>query len=95
MANRNEQKSDKQDVAKNVNRRIVTEGLFLLLFVFILFFSAGRMDWDYAWIFTITTALIALIGAVILPRELLSERGRKKDNVEKWDTQISRLIILF
>jgi protein-S-isoprenylcysteine O-methyltransferase Ste14 len=94
MANQKEQNNDKQNLTKNIIRRIVTEGLFLVFEILILFFSAGRIDWDYAWIFTIITVLIALIGVAILPPELLSERGRKKENVEKWDSLITRLIIL-
>jgi len=95
MSSQQDQSGEKQNLTRNVARRIVTEGLFIALEIATLFFFAGRIDWNYAWAFAIVTILIALVGAAILPRELLSERGRRKENVEKSDKVITRLIIPF
>jgi len=36
---------------------------------------------------------VTLIGSLILPLEVIAERGSKKGNVEEWDTVLSGLII--
>lgn len=35
-----------------------------------------------------------LINALILPKELLAERGKKKTNLKKWDIRFARLSVL-
>jgi len=94
MANQIQQNNRKQDLTKNVIKDIVRVGAFLVLGIIILFFSAGRIDWIYGWIYTTITVVLALIGAKIVPPEVLAERGHKKENVEKWDTIITTLIFI-
>ena len=78
MANQIQQNNRKQDLTKNVIKDIVRVGAFLVLGIIILFFSAGRIDWIYGWIYTTITVVLALIGAKIVPPEVLAEQGHKK-----------------
>jgi protein-S-isoprenylcysteine O-methyltransferase Ste14 len=94
MANQKEQINDKQNLTRNVIKDILRVGLVLVLGIIILFISAGRINWEYAWIYTIIAVLLSLIGAKIVPPEVLAERGRKKENVEKWDSIITGLVFI-
>jgi len=85
--------NDTQNTRKNILKRILQVTIYIILIAIILFVSAGRIDWAYAWIFIATSILIIIINAFILSPELIAERGRKKENVEKWDRSISRLLI--
>jgi protein-S-isoprenylcysteine O-methyltransferase Ste14 len=60
----------------------------------ILFVSAGRIKWIYAWLLILASIIVVLANALIFPRELISERGRKKENTEKWDKIITGIIII-
>lgn len=93
MVNQTEQ-DKKQDLVRNIRNRVITVTLFLLLGIGVLFVSAGRLDWNYGWLYSILTAAIAITGAFILPKELIAERGRKAENTEKWDRVITRLILI-
>ena len=64
----------------------------VILIAIILLVSAGKIDWIYAWVYITSSLLVIIINAFIFPPELISERGRKKENVEKWDRLISGLI---
>ena len=70
MSSQQDQSGEKQNLTRNVARRIVTEGIFIAFEITILFFFAGRIDWNYAWALAVVTILIALIGAA----RALSER---------------------
>jgi protein-S-isoprenylcysteine O-methyltransferase Ste14 len=64
----------------------------VILIAIILLVSAGKIDWIYAWVYITSSLLVIIINAFIFPPELISERGRKKENVERWDRLISGLI---
>ncbi len=93
MTDQKEQDIRKQDTRKNIFKRLIQVTISVILIAIILFASAGRIDWDFAWIYIVTSVLIMITNALIFSPELISERGRKKENVEKWDRLISGLII--
>jgi len=88
-----EQDSSKLDTRKNILKRGIQITMSVILVTIILLGSAGKVDWIYAWLYIASSLLIIIINAFILPPELISERGRTKENVEKWDRLISGLII--
>jgi len=59
----------------------------------LLFASAGSLEWLYGWLYIAVFMLIQLGGAFFMPLEVLAERGSKKENTEKWDRIVTRLII--
>ena len=89
-----EQDNSKLDTKKNILKRLIQVTISVILIAILLLVSAGKTDWIYAWVYIISSVLVIIINACIFPPELISERGRKKDNVEKWDKLITRLLTL-
>jgi protein-S-isoprenylcysteine O-methyltransferase Ste14 len=94
MENQKEQVISQPDMHKNMFRRFLQVAFTLFLTALLLFLSAGKLDWIYAWVYIIAYLLIIIVNAIIFPPELISERGKKKKNVEKWDKVISGLMII-
>jgi protein-S-isoprenylcysteine O-methyltransferase Ste14 len=59
----------------------------------ILFIAAGTFSWKWAWFVLLLALVLLIINLVVLPAELIEERGRKKDNVKKWDKMLSSIIM--
>lgn len=91
---KNQLENFKPEFKMNVLRRILQVVFSLFLMAAILFLSSGTWCWLFAWILLGVSLLIIVANSFILPPELISERGQKKENVEKWDNVITRLIIL-
>jgi protein-S-isoprenylcysteine O-methyltransferase Ste14 len=83
-----------QKTMKNILRRLIQVSVSIILTLIILLVSAGIFKWIYAWIYTLASVLVILTNAFIFPAELISERGRKKENVEGWDKIITGIIII-
>jgi len=79
---------------KDIVRRIVQVISTLFLQCFILFVSAGSLSWSWAWIFLSTQIIILVINFIVLPREVMEERGRKKEKVKRWDKILMTLNII-
>ena len=56
-----------------------------------MFVSSGRLNWLWAWAFLGVGLGILVINAVILPAELIAERGQPGDNVKRWDRVLTTL----
>jgi len=63
----------------NVTRRLVQ--VFLTLFIqgVILFVAAGTLFWKWAWILLLLSVVILIINLLVIPVELIEERGRVKN----------------
>jgi protein-S-isoprenylcysteine O-methyltransferase Ste14 len=94
MIDQKEKAVSEPDMKKNMFRRFLQVAFTLFLTALLLFLSAGKLSWVYAWVFIAAYLLVIIVNAVIFPPELISERGRKKENVEKWDKLISGLMII-
>lgn len=92
MTTQIEQGNSKLDTKKNILKRLIQVMMSVILIAIILLVSAGKIDWIYAWVYITSSLLVIIINAFIFPTELISERGRKKENIEKWDRLISGLI---
>ena len=79
---------------KNIVRRAVQTILDLALQGIILFICAWSFYWIWAWIIIITGVIILTINFIVLPGELIEERGRKKENVKKWDKVLTTICIV-
>lgn len=84
--------SDQKDEERNTKKRVNFIGVFTLLGIIILIVFSGDTRWAWLWVYTGATAAMLILSAVIVPREVIAERGRKKENVEKWDRYITSLI---
>jgi protein-S-isoprenylcysteine O-methyltransferase Ste14 len=94
MTDQIEQDKRKPDTVKNILRRLIQVLMSIIITLIILLVSAGTIKWIYAWIYTLASLLVIITNAFIFPAELISERGRKKENVEKWDNIITGIIII-
>jgi protein-S-isoprenylcysteine O-methyltransferase Ste14 len=92
MEDQKEQNNVSPDTGKNILRRLIQVSMSIVVTAIILFVSAGRIYWIYAWLLIAASLLVVLANAFIFPSELISERGRKKENVEKWDKVITGII---
>jgi len=76
---------------KNIVRRIIQTVATLLFQGVLLFVSAWSLDWIWAWILIGAGFINLIINAMVLPPEVIEERGRKKENVKKWDKTVTRI----
>jgi protein-S-isoprenylcysteine O-methyltransferase Ste14 len=94
MTDKIEQDKRRPDTRKNILRRLIQVSMSIIITLIILLVSAGIIKWVYAWIYTLASVVVIITNALIFPAELISERGRKKENVEKWDKIITGFIII-
>ena len=94
MTDQSEQDIRRHDTMKNILRRLMQVSITIIITLIILLVSAGIIKWIYAWVYTLASVLVIITNALIFPTELISERGRKKENVEKWDKIITGIIII-
>jgi protein-S-isoprenylcysteine O-methyltransferase Ste14 len=94
MANQKEKDNIKLNTSKNILKRLFQVSMSVIIIAFLLFVSVGKINWIYGWLYILTSLLIIIINAFILPPELISERGRKKENKENWDKIISLIIMI-
>lgn len=78
----------------NVIRRLVQ--VFLILFIqgVILFAAAGTLFWKWAWILLLLSVVILIINLLVIPLELIEERGRLKKDAKKWDKVLTSINIV-
>ena len=79
---------------KDIIRRLIQVFSVLILQGAILFIAAGTLSWKWAWAVLLLGLLLLIINWILLPAELVIERGRKKENVKKWDRIITLIISL-
>ncbi len=77
---------------KDINRRLIQVFSVLILQGTILFIAAGTPSWKWAWAVMLLSVFLLMINWIVLPAELIEERGRKKENVKKWDKMITSII---
>jgi protein-S-isoprenylcysteine O-methyltransferase Ste14 len=77
--------------SKDFVRRLIQVFSVLILQGAVLFIAAGTLSWNWAWAVLLLGLLLLLINLILLPAELVEERGRKKKNVKKWDKVLSSI----
>jgi len=79
---------------ESIVKRLLQVLFQIVLFAVLLFVSAGRLTWTWAWIYLGTFILNVTVNAFVLPKDLIEERGKTKENVKKWDRVIMTLNII-
>lgn len=79
---------------KNIVKRIIQVLLSFILISVIMFLTAWTVRWQWAWILISANIVILLINIYVLPAEVIEERGRKKENVKKWDRVLTSISII-
>jgi protein-S-isoprenylcysteine O-methyltransferase Ste14 len=72
-------------------KRILQVVLTYLVLAAILIISSGRLNWTWAWAYLGLAVGIVVINALILPAELVAERGQPGENVKRWDRVLTTL----
>lgn len=78
----------------NIIRRLVQVFLILLIQGVILFAAAGTLFWKWAWILLLLSVVILIINLLVIPLELIEERGRLKKDAKKWDKVLTSINII-
>jgi len=81
-------------MTKNAKRRIIQVIATQFILFLILFISAGTIKWIWPWLFLMLSIILGVINFFIIPSDVVEERGRKKENVKKWDKILTSLNIL-
>ncbi len=89
-AQQTEGKADRNKIVKRMLQVIIQ----FLLFAVVLFASAGSLRWTWLWIYLGLGVGILVVNTLVLPAELIAERGQPKENVKRWDKVISGAIII-
>lgn len=85
------------DLTGKILKRMVQVIVLMLLMVAILFVSAGRLDWMWAWIyFGVYLAGIAFNALYIVPKnpEMIAERGEIREGAKGWDKTLGIIIAI-
>ncbi len=77
---------------KDIVRRLIQAFSILILQGAVLFIAAGTLSWKWAWYVLLLGLGLLIINLIVLPAELVEERGRKKENVKKWDKILTSII---
>jgi protein-S-isoprenylcysteine O-methyltransferase Ste14 len=88
-----EQGDRNRDTERNVHRRFMQVIMQIVLFAVLLFVSADGLHWPWAWIYLGIYVAGVIANAFILPRTVIEERGKSKENVKEWDKVITTLSI--
>jgi protein-S-isoprenylcysteine O-methyltransferase Ste14 len=90
---RTNQKSETSAAA--VAKRMIQVVAQLLILAALLFISAGRLDWGWAWAYLGLSVGILAVNALVMSPELIAERGQVgKADVKTWDKAITTISIL-
>ncbi|KPK83698.1 MAG: hypothetical protein AMS27_12090 [Bacteroides sp. SM23_62_1] len=79
---------------KQVLKRFIQVVSQLVIIMTILLVSAGSIKWIWAWIYFILCVLILIVNGFVLDPDLIAERGKKKENIKKFDRIITTVNII-
>lgn len=82
------------NISSAVLRRMVQVAVTYLVLAAILFTSSGKLNWTWAWAYLGVGMGILAINVLVLPAELIAERGHPGDNVKRWDRFLTSLAAL-
>jgi len=88
------QPHEKSELRGKIVKRLLQVVIQFLLLGVILFVAAGRLDWVWAWAYIGVCVGVLAVNTLVLPPELIAERGQPRENVKRWDKAIAGLIIL-
>ena len=77
-----------------IARRMIQVLIQFAMIGVILFACAGRLDWGWAWAYLGVSAAILLCNLLVMPPQLIAERGRLDKNAKAWDKVITSVSLL-
>ena len=94
MANLRHHAGSTPEFRHNISRRATQVLVVYAIFGLILFIAAGTVRWPEAWVYLALYLGSSVAGAMLIPPEVIAERGARKQNVERWDRVITALATL-
>ena len=79
---------------QDIKKRLIQVFSTFIIQGILLFVFAGTIRWYWAWLFMFLGIIILCINYFVLPIEVMEERGRKKENVKKWDKILTSINII-
>jgi protein-S-isoprenylcysteine O-methyltransferase Ste14 len=90
------QSNGKSELSAAIVKRMVQVVVQFLLIAAILFISAGNLKWAWAWAYLGVGVGILAINVLVMPPELIAERGRiGQEDVKTWDRVLAIPIGVF
>jgi len=92
--NANTIKRPNGEMTTAIVKRLVQVVVQFLVLAAILFISAGRLDWVWAWAYLGVGVGILIVNVLVMPPELIAERGRTdRKDIKAWDRVLTTLSI--
>ena len=79
---------------RDIVKRTLQVVLTLILQGALVFVSLETITWGWAWIFLSVCIIILIINFLVLPPDVIAERGKRKENVKGWDKALAVISIL-
>ena len=89
-----DQPNGKSHLTSKVRKRMLQVIVQFLILAAILFIASGRLDWGWAWAYLGVGVGILVINSLVLPPELIAERGQVKEDTKDWDRVLAIFIII-
>jgi protein-S-isoprenylcysteine O-methyltransferase Ste14 len=87
--------NQRSEMRAAIVKRLIQVVVQLLILVALLFISAGRLDWGWAWAYLGVSVGILAVNALVMPPELIAERGQVgKEDIKSWDRVVTTISIL-
>lgn len=80
------------DTSRAILRRLVQVVVQMLIVAATLFISSGRLGWVWAWAYLGIAIGILTVNMLILPPELIVERGQIREGTKGWDKALNAFI---
>ena len=89
------QPNGSSEMKSKVLKRMVQVVVQFLILAVLLFISAGSLKWVWAWVYLGVGVGILAINVLVMPPEVIAERGRTdKEGIKSWDRVLTTLSIL-
>lgn len=92
-ADRPSNQPDQRELSRLVTKRMIQVFVQMVVIMAILLVSAGRLDWLWVWVYLGVSLGILFVNTLVLPRDLIAERGSPKEDTQPWDKLLSTLIL--
>ncbi len=79
---------------KNIINRIFQVLALYLIQGVLLFSFAGTLHWQWAWFYLFLSMTLMLLNYLLIPKDVIEERGREKSGVKKWDKALNNINII-
>ena len=85
MEKQKETETKDMDTSRGVLKRMLQVLIQFVFIAVILFLGSGKLNWVWAWVYLAVGLGILGVNVLVLPRDLIAERGQPREGVKRWD----------